>query len=133
MGEGRAVSIQAALEADETPDQDVQEVVLHDPPTEALRRLSAALDIINRLEQTNQQLVKEVVALREKLEEGDPNADELQRMNAFLMAELERERVKITLTSDSDTVETPGDDTGAAGSTVVRVVRWLEGLWRRWR
>lgn len=126
MGEGRAVSIQAALEADETPDHDVQEVVLHDPPTEALRRLSAALDTINRLEQTNQQLVKEVVALREKLEEGDPNADELRRMNAFLMAELERERVKTTLTPDSDTVTTPGDDTGAADGSMVRVARWLE-------
>ncbi len=33
MAEGRAVSIQAALEGDETPVQDAQEVVFHDPST----------------------------------------------------------------------------------------------------
>jgi DNA-binding transcriptional MerR regulator len=121
MAEGRAVSIQAALEADETPDQDVQEVVLHDPSSEALRRLSAALDTITRLEQTNQQLVKEVVALRVKLEEGDPNADELRRMNAFLLAELERART---------TPPAPDVDDGAEESTrdspLIRAARWLE-------
>jgi DNA-binding transcriptional MerR regulator len=96
MAEGRAVSIQAALEADETPDQDVQEVSLHDPSTEALRRLSGALDTIDRLEQTNQELVREVSALRERVEQGDPNADELRRMNSYLMAELERVRATAT-------------------------------------
>ena len=29
------------------------------------------------------------MALRERLEQGDPNADELRTMNTYLMAELE--------------------------------------------
>lgn len=92
LAEGRAVSIEAALEADETLVQDAQEMELHDPTTEAFTRLSDALNVIVRLEQTNQQLVREVAALRERLEQGDPNAEELRRMNSYLINELERYR-----------------------------------------
>ncbi len=118
MAEGRAVSIQAALEADETPVQDTQGVVLHDPSTEAFTRLTDALNVIIRLEQTNQQLVHEVAALRERLEQGDPNAEELRRMNDYLIGELERSRS--TARDNAPTVA------GSADGPVVRVVRWLE-------
>lgn len=126
MAEGRAVSIQTALEMDETPVQDVQEVTLHDPSTEALRRLSAALDTITRLEQTNRQFLQEVSALRERMEQGDPNTDELRRMNAFLMTELERAR-----TVAHEQPATVEEKDGAAGSPVLRVIQWLERKLRR--
>lgn len=127
MGEGRAVSIQTALEMDDTPVQDVQEVTSYDPSNEALRRLSGALDTITRLEQTNQKLLQEVSALRERLEEGDPNADELRRMNAFLMGELENARAA---TEPEQPVKGEERSDAAAGP-VLRVVRWLEKRLRR--
>lgn len=123
MAEGRAVSIQSALEADETPVQDEPELQVHDPSTEAFTRLTDALNVIVRLEQTNQQLVHEVAALRERLEQGDPNAEELRRMNTYLMGKLERYR-------DAASGDTP-TITSSADGPVVRVVRWLERRLRR--
>ena len=116
VDESRAVSIRAALEADETPAQDNVQVEIRDPQTEALRRLGAALDTIKQLEETNQQLISEVVALRERLEQGDPNADELRRMNVYLVGELERAR----------TAPQPVKATGEGPLT--RALRWFEGF-----
>lgn len=115
MAEGRAVSIQAALEADETPVQDEVELQVSDPSTEAFTRLTDALNVIVRLEQTNQQLVHEVAALRERMEQGDPNAEELRRMNAYLMSELERYRNPA-----------PGAANVQDDSVMGRALRWLE-------
>ncbi len=115
IAEGRAVSIQAALEADETPVQDEPELQVSDPSTEAFTRLTDALNVIVRLEQTNRQLVHEVAALRERLEQGDPNAEELRRMNTFLMSELERYRNPA-----------PGAANVQDDSVMGRALRWLE-------
>lgn len=109
------MSIQAALEADETPVQDEPELQVSDPSTEAFTRLTDALNVIVRLEQANQQLVHEVAALRERLEQGDPNAEELRRMNTFLMSELERYRNPA-----------PGAANVQDDSVMGRALRWLE-------
>ena len=116
VDEGKAVSIQAALEVDEIPVQDTVQVEVRDPQTEALRRLGAALDTIKQLEQTNQQLISEVVALRERLEQGDPNADELRTLNAYLMNELERARA------------TPQPVKATGDGPFTRALRWVEGF-----
>lgn len=121
------MSIQTALEMDDTPVQDVQEVTLQDPSSEALRRLSGALDTITKLEQTNQKLLQEVSALRERLEEGDPNADELRRMNAFLMGELEGARAA----AEPKRPMTVEENGGVTAGPVLRVIRWLEKRLRR--
>lgn len=119
---GRAVSIQAALENNSTPVQDNVEIEVRDPQNEALRRLGAALDTITKLEQTNQQLIGEVVALRQKLEQGDPNADELRRLNEYLMAELERARA----------APAPSQEVKAKGEgPLTRAIRWVEGFLSR--
>lgn len=115
---GKAVSIEAALENDDIPVQDSVEVEVRDPQNEALRRLGAALDTIARLERTNQQLIGEVVALRERLEQGDPNAAELRSLNAYLMAELERARATPTSPEPKAAQERTG--------LFARAARWLE-------
>lgn len=117
---GKAISIEAALKDDDAPVQDSAEVEIRDPQNEALRRLGAALDTITKLEATNQQLIGEVVALREQLEKVDPNADELRALNAYLMGELERARA--TPPPATPEPEAVQERTGV----FTRAARWLE-------
>ncbi len=68
----------------------------------------------------------------ERLEQGDPNAEELRQMNSYLMAELERAR---TVSTTGQTIapergagaERPGDVHAASDGPLVKLARWLEG------